>query len=162
MRTMEDKLRASEAWWWDEGGLRHEWDGKGQKDEGGRKGDGSGCGRGRHELWRERGKGFKRSVGISRTMINGGEWRWACSDYDTHEADSVPRFGGRRARVTCNVDGRGETGRTRGPQRGRLEQSFDIRSPSIPSALSLRRPLRPTLLVYSIQIVRAPGMRWQK
>jgi hypothetical protein len=41
-------------------------------------------------------------------MINGGEWRWAWSDYDTHEADSVPRFGGRRARVTCNVDRRGK------------------------------------------------------
>jgi hypothetical protein len=58
-------------------------------------------GRGRHILWREREKGYKRSVRIPRaslTMINGGEWHWACSDYDTHEADSVPRFGGRRGR----------------------------------------------------------------
>jgi len=31
-------------------------------------------------------------------MIKGGEWHWACSDYDTHEADSVARFGGRRGR----------------------------------------------------------------
>ena len=44
--------------------------------------------------------GFKRCVGIPRaslTMINGGEWHCACNDYDTHEADSVPGFGGRRA-----------------------------------------------------------------
>lgn len=39
-------------------GLKHEWDGKGlgwyNKEEGGRKGDGLECGRGRHDLWRER------------------------------------------------------------------------------------------------------------
>jgi hypothetical protein len=44
---------------------------------------------------------------------------------------------------------RRETGPTRGPQRGRLEQSFDIRSPSIPSALPALDAL-PVLLCSSI------------
>lgn len=29
-------------------------------------------------------------------MIKAREWHPACSDYDTHEANSVPRFGGRQ------------------------------------------------------------------
>jgi hypothetical protein len=92
-------------------------------------------------------------------MINGGEWHWACSDYDTHEADSVPRFGGRRARGDLQrgpprQNGRG-TGPTRGPQRGRLEQSFDICPLPFPSALSLsfRRSTRrstPPSIVYKL------------
>jgi len=47
-------------------------------------------------------------------MINGGEWHCGCVViYGTHEADIVPRFGGRRARVTCNVDRGGKNGRDR-------------------------------------------------
>jgi hypothetical protein len=48
------------------------------------------------------------------TMINGGRWHSACSDYDTHEADSVPRFG-RRQTAKKSKRARGDL--QRGPPR---------------------------------------------
>jgi hypothetical protein len=44
--------------------------------------------------WREKG------IGRARDISHDDKWRWmgdsACRDYDTHEADIVPRFGRRQ------------------------------------------------------------------